>query len=100
MRTLERQFWNDRGELQAGEISFTNTRGEIVGRPYVREYARRKLARWADSKVYTLDVRKRVLAETVDSDEWLGFRAGMLPSAIARDAEMAMFEGVGFLSPV
>lgn len=88
---MARAFWNGRGELPAGEISFTNTRGEIVGRPYVREYARRKLARWAGSNVFTLDVRKAALAETVDNDEWLGFRAGMLPSAIARDVEDVMF---------
>lgn len=88
---MVRAFWNGRGELRADEISFTNTRGEIVGRPYVREYVRRRLGAWAST--FPLEVRNRVLVETVDNDEWLGFRADMLPSAIARDAVDALFDG-------
>lgn len=67
-------------------LYFTTSDGILRGRPYVREYVRRKLSqRW--HRVTTADERRRALVETVDNDAWLAARNACLVSSIARDAE-------------
>jgi hypothetical protein len=83
MRTLERKFF-DGGELQDGEVFFTKHNGEIVGRSYVRERVRREFSQW--NRTRSRELRKEVLARTVDSDSWLAFRNHCLVAAVVRDA--------------
>lgn len=79
------KIWNGKGEIQPGEACFHKMNGEVVGRPY----ARRRVVRavnwlWSDP-----ELRKEIIAKTVDNDEWLGPRNGYLVSALCREAQNA-----------
>lgn len=65
-------------------VYFTDNRGRLAGRGEARERVRLALARW--SSVFSLSTRKAVMRDTVENDEWLGARNGMLLQAIGRDA--------------
>jgi hypothetical protein len=67
------------------EISFTKNNGEIVSRAYVRSRVSSGLSRWRDE--FSVEVRREIIRQTVDNDEWIGFRNGMVAAAIVRDAE-------------
>lgn len=45
---------------------------------------RAELSRWKDS--YPLEIRRKVVAATVDNDQWLGPKHGYVVEAICREA--------------
>lgn len=81
---MARDFWNGSGEAE-DKVYWTKNDGMIVGRPYVRERARRALSKWHPYK--QTEHRNKVLAATVDNDQWLGFRAHETVGSVVRDVE-------------
>lgn len=87
---MTRRIWDGTGELQDGEAYFTLRTGELKGRAYVRARVLHHLSgKWG--RTFPVAYRLAAVQETVDNDEWLGSRNGMLVSAICRDVENHLF---------
>lgn len=88
-----RKIWNGKGEIEPGaaywEISRGWKKGQLVGRDYVRRRVVAHLARYMSEK--TAAERAAIVAATVDNDEWLAWRNGMLVGAVCWDAWRAFF---------
>lgn len=89
---MTKTFWDGKGELDdTTQVFFTRQDGQLVGRPYLRERAKRYLmATWH----YAPDRRERVrytLANTVDNDAWLRARNCQLVTTVCRDAAQAWY---------
>lgn len=83
-----RSIWNGRGDV--GEAAyFTKYNGSIAGRPYVRARAARYLA---SLHYLTRKGREEILTRTIDNDEWLAPRHGMLVAAVCRDVATFVHE--------
>jgi len=86
---MTRSFWNGKGELPDDAVAFTTSDGALRGRPYLRLRAVRKLSYYA--RLFSAAERHRIIAETIDNDEWLAPYNGALVSAICRDVVNVLY---------
>jgi hypothetical protein len=81
---LLKPIWNGAGDADDA-IWFTKEKGEIVGRPYLRDRASKHIGRWRRS--FPLAARKTTIASTIDNDDWLRIRAYQTAASVCRDVE-------------
>lgn len=77
---MPRALWEERGSAE-GTVHFVTKGGRVVGGPLVRSMARTRLTRLG----YTPSQINGIIARTIGRPEWIGYRNGMLPSAVARE---------------